>query len=525
MTNVTLVTTSKHKFISMADLHLTTVAVFFVYGLAFFSMGVAVALEVGRSPSLGEARVLRPLAVFGIVHGIHEWYELILLQADWQAIELPIIFFLIRVGLLGVSFISLLAYGIQIIRPPRGLAAVDAYIGGGMLLLYVAFILFLASINPGNKMLWIRQADVLARYSMAIPGSILAAFALRRQSVIANREGRDKLSSSLIWATWGFGLYGLTQIFVPPLSFFPANLLNAEFFSQVTGLPIQVFRAALGIIITISLIRATQVLEKERQAELTNAQEARYEALQRVQDGLVKREELRKELLRHTVLAQEEERTRISRELHDELAQLLTGFTLDLATVKNRSAEDDVVIAAIDRLQQLSRQMSQGLYRLVHDLRPAQLDDLGLVPALQHLIDDFRKRANLEISFEIEGDRERLDPLVETVLFRVVQEALTNVTRHAQTDKAKITFTYKTDNAILRIRDFGAGFEAGALIDPQSRLGIAGMRERVRSVEGEFILETQPGGGTLIELRVPRQVHRRTLEEIVDGKNTSSFSG
>lgn len=78
----------------MAELHLTTIALFFVYGLAFFSMGVAIALEVGRSPTLGEARVLRPLAAFGIIHGLHEWYELILLQADWQAIELPIVFFL-----------------------------------------------------------------------------------------------------------------------------------------------------------------------------------------------------------------------------------------------------------------------------------------------------------------------------------------------------------------------------------------------------------------------------------------------
>lgn len=427
--------------------------------------------------------------------------------------------------MLGISFISLLAYGIQIMRPPRGLASVDAYIGVGMLMLYVALIVFLASINPGNTMLWIRQADAFARYAMAIPGSILAAFVLRRQSIIANREDRIKLSSSLNWATWGFGLYGITQVFVPPLEFFPANILNAKIFFQITGLPIQGFRAALGVFITISLIRATQVLEMERQAELTAAQEARYEALQQVQAELEKREELRRELLRHTVLAQEEERTCISRKLHDELAQLLTGFTLDLATVKNRSADNKVVIEAIDRLQQLSRQMSQGLYRLVHDLRPAQLDDLGLVPALQHLVDDFRKRANLENSFEIGGDRERLDPLIETVMFRVVQEALTNAIRYAQTDQVDIALTCEVDCAILRIRDDGVGFDADSLDDPQSGLGIAGMRERVRSVDGEFNLETKPGNGTLIELKVPRQVQRNSIEERVDGENTSSISG
>ena len=487
----------------MAELHLTTIAVYFIYGLTFFSMGLAIALEVGRTPSLGEARVLRPLSVFGMVHGLHEWYELILLQAKWQQIELPGALLLLRVGLLAVSFVSLLAYGIQVIRPPRGLAAVDAFIGGGMLLLYVAIVFFLASINPQDMLIWTTQADVLARYSMAIPGSILAGFALRRQSQNAHNDGRAKLSRSLSWATGGFILYGLTQIFVPRLGFFPANFLNSEIFFQIAGFPVQVLRAAVGIIITIALIRASQTIEMERQKELAAVQEARLDALQRVQDELVKREELRRELLRHTVIAQEEERTRISRELHDELAQILTGFSLDLATLKNRCVGDVVVVAAVGRLQDLSRQMSEGLYRLVHDLRPAQLDDLGLVPALQHLFGDIRSRVEINIAFEVLGERKRLDSLVETVLFRVVQEALTNVIRYAQTDNVSVVLECQSSQAVLRIRDYGIGFGAEKLAEPQSRLGIAGMRERVRSVDGQFLLETNPGQGTLIEIHVP----------------------
>ncbi len=510
----------------MADLHLTTIAVYFIYGLAFFCMGVAIALEAGRSPSLGEARVLRPLAVFGIVHGLHEWYELILLQAEWQSIMLPIPLSLVRLGLLALSFVSLLAYGIQVIRPPRGLAAVDAYIGGGMLMLYIAMSIFLASLNPGTPFSWITYADVLARYLIAIPGSILAAIALRRQSLLAIQNKRQKLSSSLNWATWGFVLYGLTQIFVPPLDLFPARFVNTETFIQVTGLPIQVFRAALGITITVALIRATQVIEMERREELATAQEARFAALQRVREELVKREEMRRELLRHTVLAQEQERTRISRELHDELAQILTGFSLDLATIKSRCTGDRTTTEAIDRLQELSRQMSQGLYRLVHDLRPAQLDDLGLVPALQHFFDDIRNRTQLKISFEVSGDRQRIDPLIETILYRVAQEALTNIMRYAQTDQAVLELIYQCDQAVLRIRDFGVGFDADALIDPQSKLGIAGMRERIHSVDGIFVLESTPGKGTLIEVRVPREIIRKEeLKEIVDEDDPSSAGG
>jgi signal transduction histidine kinase len=487
----------------MVELQFTIVAVYFVYGLAFFSMGLAMALEVGRSSTLGEARVLRPLAVFGIVHGLHEWYELILLHAEAQWVDFLNALLLIRLALLALSFVSLMAYGIQVIRPPRGLAAVDAYIGGGMLTIYVAAVFFLASLNPGDLPIWTTQADVLARYLMAIPGSILAGVALHRQSQRAFREGQIMLSKSLRWSTWGFFLYGLTQVFVPKIGFFPATILNTEIFLQYSGLPIQVFRAALGIIITIALIRATQVIEIERQKELAEVQEARLDALQQVKDELVKKEELRRELLRHTVMAQEEERRRISRELHDELGQILTGFSLDLATLKNRCEGDKTVSSAVERLQDLSRQMSGGLYRLVHDLRPAQLDDLGLVPALQHLFSDIRKRVNLQTAFEVLGERKRLEPLVETVLFRVVQEALTNVIRHAQIDHVSVQLNCEPEQTVLIIRDHGVGFDAPALTEPQSRLGIAGMRERVCSINGQFILESNPGQGTKIIIHIP----------------------
>jgi signal transduction histidine kinase len=487
----------------MVELQLTIIAVYFIYGLAFFSMGLAMALEVGRSPSLGEARILRPLAVFGIVHGLHEWYELILFQAQVQFIGLPNALLLIRLALLAISFVSLMAYGIQVIQPPRGLAAIDAYIGGGMLTLYAAVVFFLASLDPGNLPNWATQADVLARYTMAVPGSIMAGVALHRQSQQAFHDDQIMLSKSLQWATWGFFLYGVTQVFVPKLGFFPANLLNTEMFLQFSGLPIQVFRATLGVIITIALIRATQVIEIERQRELAEAQEARLDALQQVQDELVKREDLRRELLRHTVMAQEEERTRISRELHDELGQILTGFSLDLATLKNRCEGDKTVSSAVERLQDLSKQMSGGLYRLVHDLRPAQLDDLGLVPALQHLFSDIRKRVNIQIEFDVLGERKRLDPLVETVLFRVTQEALTNVIRHAQDEHVSVQLDCEAEQTVLIIRDLGVGFDAQALAEPQSRLGIAGMRERVRSINGQFILETNPGQGTVIKIHIP----------------------
>jgi two-component system sensor histidine kinase UhpB len=217
----------------------------------------------------------------------------------------------------------------------------------------------------------------------------------------------------------------------------------------------------------------------------------------------VQREALRRELLRHTVIAQEDERARIARELHDETAQFLTALSLDLATLSHAPKGERATKQIIERLQRLTRQMSQGIYRLVHDLRPAQLDDLGLVPALKYLSDE-HVRSGLKVSFAVEGPIQRLDPLVETVCFRVAQEALTNVARHAQTDHARLSLYFQTNQVVLQVQDDGVGFHyqnsAG-----QHGWGLAGIRERVESVSGELQLRSAPGKGTVVEVSIPIQ--------------------
>jgi two-component system sensor histidine kinase UhpB len=211
---------------------------------------------------------------------------------------------------------------------------------------------------------------------------------------------------------------------------------------------------------------------------------------------------MRRELLRHTVRAQEEERSRIARELHDETSQVLTAFSLDLATLKTVICDRAEVKTLVERLQGLSKQMSQGLYRLVHDLRPAQLDDLGLIPALEYLKDD-NVSAGLEVAINIQGKARRLDPIIETVLFRVAQEALHNVVRHAQVGRAQISLEYQPQEIILKVKDSGAGFNPVQSFVPPRGWGLAGMRERIESVGGQLNIESKPGSGTVVEVDVP----------------------
>jgi signal transduction histidine kinase len=479
------------------------VIVFFVYGLAFFCLGLAMALEAGRSPSLAEAQILRPLAVFGLLHGTHEWLEIFILQAQYFDVDIPFSWLWIRLGLLVISFVSLVAFGVQALRPPKRLLAMDISIGGGLLALYIALFLLIGAFFWQDINAWIGRADVLARYILAVPGAILASMALRRQADQARVAGRESLTGSLTWGAIGFMFYAISQVFVTPIEMFPANIVNGAVFLSVFHIPIQVFRAGFAILITISLIRATQIVEQERQIELLDAKQAHLNALQQVQDELIKREALRKELLRHTVNAQEEERKRIARELHDETSQVLTGFTLDLATLRNYLPLEDHVQKIFSRLQDLSRQMSQGIYRLVHDLRPAQLDELGLVPALEYLADDFSRRMGLSVEININGIPKRLESAVETVCFRVVQEALTNTIRHAQTNHAQIDMLFEEDEVTLSIQDDGVGFDYEIYKSDPIGWGIAGMRERVRNLDGSIRLDSQKGMGTRIEFTIP----------------------
>jgi signal transduction histidine kinase len=283
---------------------------------------------------------------------------------------------------------------------------------------------------------------------------------------------------------------------------FPARWLNSTGFQTFASFPIQVVRALLAVLITLSLLRATQIVEKDRQLQLLAVQQARLEAMERIQEELSKREALRRELLRHTVRAQEDERSRIARELHDETSQVLTAFSLELATLKTVICDREEVKTMVDRLQSLSKQMSQGLYRLVHDLRPAQLDDLGLIPALEYLKDD-SVRAGLEVAINIHGKARRLDPVIETVLFRVAQEALHNVVRHAQVGRARISLEFLPQEITLKVEDSGAGFDPVQSFVPPQGWGLAGMRERVESVGGLLSIESKPGIGTVVEVAVP----------------------
>ncbi len=475
---------------------LTLLFVFFIYGFAFLTLGIILAFESGHFHALANARILLPLAIFGLLHGTHEWLDAYLLHSEAMQVSLPGWLAWVRLGLLTTSFLFLILFDIRAFQfRTRCFNWIDVLVAC-LLGAYIFFIVMNAIKAFGSGHVgWVDLLGVLPRYLLAVPGAILAAVELRFQAVLSEGRERRFLLVHLSVAAVGFGIYGLAQIFVHPLNMVPAALLNTVSFQAFTGFPIQLVRAAAAVLITLGLVRSTQLAERERQRLVREAQQAHLNAIE-------ERDQYRHELLLHTVRAQEEERSRIARELHDETAQVLTAFSLNLATLGQKTSRNKEIAGLVDRLQLLSRQISQSLYRLVRDLRPAELDDLGLIPALQYLKDSSTLKG-LNVSLEVSGPARRLDAIVETVLFRVVQEALNNIARHAHVTDASVSVIFESDRISLKIVDQGLGFDPGQPLVPPHGWGIAGMRERVSLVGGSLAINSSPGCGTTVVVIVP----------------------
>ena len=205
--------------------------------------------------------------------------------------------------------------------------------------------------------------------------------------------------------------------------------------------------------------------------------------------------------------AQEAERQRISQELHDEMGQALTAMSINLAAIEKELPPelDPVVRERLAETSSLADQTLEQVRELALDLRPAMLDDLGLVPAVRWYVNRFAKRLDLEVELEAIDLDERLAPEVETALYRVVQEALTNVARHAQANRVRLRLERKPSTVVAVIEDDGIGFDvaepAGQVLE--RGVGLVGAQERVAFLGGSLSIQSRPGQGTRLSVKVP----------------------
>ena len=211
-------------------------------------------------------------------------------------------------------------------------------------------------------------------------------------------------------------------------------------------------------------------------------------------------------LSRQLLMAHEEERKRISRELHDEIVQTLVGINVHLSSLMLKApANLKDLRRHIARTQRLVEKSVDIVHRFARELRPTVLDDLGLIPALQSYIKDFTKRTGLCIHFKTIPEVEQLDGNQRTVLYRVAQSALTNVNKHAHATEAKVSIRKLSGAIRMEIHDNGKSFEVERVLFAKrhKRLGLLGSRERVEMIGGTFGIESAPGRGTLISVEIP----------------------
>jgi len=219
------------------------------------------------------------------------------------------------------------------------------------------------------------------------------------------------------------------------------------------------------------------------------------------------KERLRGELLSRLIHAHEEERFRIARELHDQVSQSLTGLTMSLTAVEEAGAADaDRVRAAITSVRGVAEGTLEEVRKIIFDLRPTLLDDLGLIPAVRHYAKTLLEAQGMEVRFQATGfGQRRLPSAVETTVFRVAQEAITNVARHSHARVVAISVTLPDGVVRLQVGDDGVGFDATVLLasSGRRRLGIAGMEERVTLLGGRLEICSGIGEGTVVTMIVP----------------------
>jgi signal transduction histidine kinase len=473
--------------------------IYFIYGLAFFSMGLIVLIEGGRGGDPRLRKALRPLAVFGLIHGGHEWVEMFELLGILPGQEtIPLFWNSVRLAILAFSFLSLTAFGAAMLSPNENVRRISllvplaqaAFWGFGILIMQGYYL---------ESRLW-DVADVWTRYIIGVPGALIACWGLINQQKIFRMAGMERFGRDSLWAAVAFGWYGVIgQIFTRQSPLPPSTFINQDLFLLTFGFPVQLLRSFAAIGASIFVTRFLRSFEVESQRHIDELKEARLLESQR-------REALRGELLRRVVSAQEAERQRIARELHDETGQSLTAIGLGLRGVATTLRQDvDKTAHNLRQLEGMAVRSLDELRRLIADLRPSHLDDLGLGPALRWYGNEINERTSLDVQVMAPGGNlEMLPQTVTLAIFRIAQEAVTNIVKHAQASHVFINISQENGNLILEVLDDGLGFKVSSIVSgDKPSWGLLGMEERAALLGGSFHLESTLGIGTTVRISIP----------------------
>ncbi len=475
------------------------VPIYFIYGLAFFSMGLLIVIEGGRASDVRLRRALPPLAAFGLIHAAHEWIEMyLLLERPLTPTELAIIQ-AIQLATLAFSFISLAAFGSFLLADSEVTRRLLLLIPIGLAGIWV-FGLYNFRGDYSGQTLW-NVADVWTRYTLAMPAAALTAIGLVAQQRAFRRSGLIRFGQDALWAAIMFAWYGLFgQIFSKETPLLLSQYINEGEFQKIFGFPVQMFRALTAVAAAIFVIRFLRAFQVETERKIAELQAARLEESKQ-------RETMRAELFRRVVAAQESERQRIARDLHDETGQSLTAIGMGLRGLSGKlSSRNKDALVTLHKLETLTADSLKELQRLMTDLRPSHLDDLGLSAALRWYASRIQEHSSLHVRVDIHGDERDLDDAMKITIFRITQESLNNVIKHSQATHVNIHVHFEQEKVRINVFDNGVGFDREQVQQRRTSrpsLGIAGMEERAALLGGSVNVQSRPGYGTEVEALIP----------------------
>ena len=293
-----------------------------------------------------------------------------------------------------------------------------------------------------------------------------------------------------------------------------SQLLLATLFVSTIGILSSIFLTWILTRPILTLTRAAQMVGRgnfdqyvkrwanDEIGELSDAFNQMTADLRLAAEARRERERLRAEMVEKVISAQEEERKRIARDLHDQTSQALVSLIVQLKLVESARTKAERTQAIADLREQL-RAILNDVRRMAYDLRPGVLDDLGLSQAIQWFADQCRKNTDIKISLILDAAADQLPPHAATAIYRVTQEALSNVIKHSQATQAWVMLKNNADGFQLEIRDNGKGFDPRRWEVSREGLGLFGMQERIQLLGGICEIESEPGKGTAIRAHIP----------------------
>jgi PAS domain S-box-containing protein len=285
------------------------------------------------------------------------------------------------------------------------------------------------------------------------------------------------------------------------------SLIAEEGLRAFAAVPLQVKDKVLGVLTIASHDARKFSAEDIQLLESIASQIAIAVENARLHQEVQRKDESRGELLGEIFSIQEEERRRIARELHDETSQSLASLAASLEAVAGilPTAADEARIR-LKKVGQVAVNVLDEVHKLIYELRPTLLDDLGLVAAARWLTDNNLGAASVSVNFKTAGRVRRLPPKLETTLFRVIQEAVSNIAKHAHAKNADVVLHFKKEAIIVHVEDDGEGFDVEEAISSKDRprgLGLLGMRERVELMKGTLSIRSRHGSGTEVDIEIP----------------------